>query len=97
MVSNVLAPLRPFSEKYAEMLAMKKKYSLIMASILERFRMIGVKADRVKASEQAAITRRKTGKARALAKIGMNKNTAWHKARANNSLAFKDMTTTKIG
>ncbi len=86
-----LAPLmRTFAETYNEMIMKKKQHSLIKAAINERLRMIIVGSDAKKAAVKASIAGRKAGKARALAKQGMNKKTAWHQARNNNSLVFKE-------
>ena len=89
-----LSPLLPFSDEYAEMTHKKTLHSNIKAGIIDRTRMIKVKADRIKAAETATLAGRKAGKARAVARQGMNKRTEWHKARNANALSIAVATST---
>jgi hypothetical protein len=84
-----LSQLPPFEDEYSAMIMMKTINSLIKSGIEERIRMQQVKADSIKAQERLVVRNRKAGKARAIAKQGMNKRTAWHTARNANSLVIK--------
>lgn len=85
-----LSPLRPFDEEYEEMMIAKKKFNDARSIVEEHFRMIQVRKNAAKATRIAAKAAQKAAKLRVIKKAGMNKNTEWHKARANESLAFKD-------
>lgn len=89
-----LGPVDLFETQYSRMTEMRKRHNLIKADLDERNRMIKVRAEHAIAKEKASIRMRKAFKARALANLGMNKNTAWHNARRANSLAFATKTIT---
>jgi hypothetical protein len=86
-----LGPLIPFEVAYKQMAAMKRSHKIIKDGIEERAYLIKVRSNARKAAERATIKNRKSGKARALAKTGMNKKTQWHKDRAAGSIATRDM------
>jgi hypothetical protein len=85
-----LGPVTVFETEYQLMADTKLKHSLIRAGILSRVQTLAARARAVIDAEKAQIRYRKAGKARAVAKKGMNKNTAWHKARVSNSLAIHE-------
>jgi len=76
-----------FKPTYRFMIKQKKINAEIQAALNERARMIAVRAE----NERKRIARQrlqaKRAKARARAKMGMNKKSAWHKDRAQQSLA----------
>ena len=85
-----LDPIPPFEEEYL-------KYSIIAANDENKKAIEQATIDKAAADARWAErmieqqkARRAAGKKRALAKKGMNKNTAWHRAREANSLAIKD-------
>lgn len=88
-----LSSQKLFNEEYDHMVRLKKQYCGIKAGLDEHFHAIKVKADRLVAEKKAAKAFQKAGKARALAKRGMNKKTEWHTARAAGSLHIKPKTT----
>jgi hypothetical protein len=88
-----LGPVIIFEVEYQLMADAKLKHSLIKTGIESRVQSIAAKAQAAIDSDNAVIRYRKAGKARALAKEGMNKKTAWHKARVANSL---DIATKKV-
>ena len=92
-----LDPLPPFEEEYL-------KYSAIAAEDEKKKAIEQEAIDKAKAEsqwKQRMIEQKKAdrinGKKRAIAKKGMNKNTAWHRARTADSLALKDKSTPVIG
>ena len=87
-----LSPQVPFEESYKLMQEVKRIHSLINSGIQERIRMIKVNADRKVAAKKASERAKSIGKARAVAKTGMNKNTEWHKQRLAGALALKNAT-----
>jgi 8-oxo-dGTP pyrophosphatase MutT (NUDIX family) len=85
-----LGTLVIFDDEYNHMVDSKNRNSLIKLGIESRVQTIAAKAQAVIDTEKAKIRGRKAGKARALAKEGMNKKTAWHKARNANALLLPD-------
>jgi 8-oxo-dGTP pyrophosphatase MutT (NUDIX family) len=85
-----LGSLVIFDDEYKHMVDSKHRNYLIKIGIESRVQTIAAKAQAVIDAESAKIRGRKAGKARALAKEGMNKKTAWHKARNANALLLAD-------
>ena len=85
-----LDPIPPFEEEYL-------KYSIIAADdekkkVIEQTAIDKAAAEALwdKRMIEQQKARKAAGKKRALAKKGMNKNTAWHRARESSSLTIKD-------
>ena len=91
---RTLKPLVSFEDSLYKMNMMKSFHAAIKAGIDERLRMFKVNSDYKVKAALARTAVQKANKERALAKIGMNKNSLWHKERAADSLAFKTATVT---
>ena len=88
---STLEPLPTNEEldiEYNEMQRQRTISNKIQAELTERIRMIAVRAKAKRDAERSQKIFRQKGKARAMARIGMNKNTKWHKDRRAGSLSI---------
>ena len=85
-----LSPLPDFEIEYAKMCEMKDRIATIKKGLEWRIEAMVANKARKLTNWKIRVASRKAGKARAIAKIGLNKNTTWHMKRRAGALTFKE-------
>jgi hypothetical protein len=83
-----LKPLGDFETEYKQMEEQTAHAELIKKGINDRLQSIRAAAEWKITEAKLEKARKKAGKARALAKKGMNKKSAWHRARESNNFVI---------